>query len=153
MDGVKLEEVREIKDLGIVVTEDLKPSTQCQKAYSKAARMLGMIRRTIKSRSAYILVKLYKTLVRPHLEYAVSAWNPHYKKDKYLLKRVQHRFTRMIKGLEYLEYGERLASLGLWTLEERRNRADLLEVYTIHKGLSRVEMKEFFEVSVLGGIP
>ena len=52
----------------------------------------------------------------------------------------------MIKGLEYLEYRERLVSLGLWTLEERRNRADLLEVYKIHSGLSRVEMKEFFEV-------
>ena len=46
---------------------------------------------------AEIMVRLYKTLVRPHLEYCVSAWSPHYIKDKELLERVQHRFTRMIK--------------------------------------------------------
>jgi len=62
------------------------------------------------------MVRLYKSLVRPHLEYYVSAWSPHYLKDKELLERVQHRFTRMFKDLRQSNYGERLKSLNLWTL-------------------------------------
>jgi len=75
------------------------------------------------------MVRLYKSFVRSHLEYCVSAWSPHYLKDKELLERVQHRFTRMFKYLRQRNYGERLQSLHLWTLEERRNRQDLIEVF------------------------
>ena len=80
------------------------------------------------------------------MEYAVSAWSPYYKKDRKLLERIQHRFSKMVKGMECLEYRERLRRLGLWTLEERRNRGDLLEVYKISKGLSKVAMDDFFHV-------
>jgi len=45
------------------------------------------------------MVRLYKSLVRPHLEHCVSAWSPHYLKDKELLERVQHRFMHMFKGI------------------------------------------------------
>ena len=45
------------------------------------------------------MLNLYKTLVRPHVEHCVSAWSPHYKKDKELLEKVQRRFTQMIKGI------------------------------------------------------
>jgi len=90
-----------------------------------------------------MMVNLYKSLVTPHLEQCVtvSVWSPHYQKDKELLERVQHRFTRMIEGFSSLPYnGERLLRLGLWTLEERRNRCDLIEVFKVrlhrdrHKG-------------------
>ena len=57
-------------------------------------------------------------------------------KDKALLERIQHRFTRMIPGFSKLGYEDRLLRLGLWSLEERRNRADLIEVYKILTGLS-----------------
>jgi len=53
------------------------------------------------------------------------------KKDKTLLEKVQRRFTRMIPELKDIEYECRLRKLGLWTLEERRNRADLIEVFKI----------------------
>jgi len=54
------------------------------------------------------MVRLYKTLVRPHLEYSVSVWSPHYTKDKELLEHVQHRFTRMIKEVQNKDYIDRL---------------------------------------------
>jgi len=60
---------------------------------------------------------MYKSFVRLHLEYCVSAWSPHYVKDKELLERVQHRFMRMFTDLRGRDYGERLKSLNLWTLE------------------------------------
>ena len=90
------------------------------------------------------MVRLYKTLVRPHLEYCVSVWSPHYTKDKELLERVQHRFTRMIKEVLDKDYLDRLKELNLWTLEERRNRADLIEFLKIYKGFTTVHFGSLF---------
>jgi hypothetical protein len=131
--GCLLKEVESEKDLGIIVAADMKSSEQCTQAYNKASRILGMIKRTIKNKEERTMVCLYKTLVRPHLEYCVSAWSPHYKKDKELLEKVQHRFTRMIENTTGVPYEERLRRLNLWTLEERRNRGDLIEVYKMFK--------------------
>ena len=50
-----------------------------------------------------------------------------------MLERVQRRFTRMVPGLGELEYGERLGVLGMMTLEERRNRSDMVEMYKVFK--------------------
>ena len=66
-----------------------------------------MIRTTISYKEQWMMVNLYKSLVRPHLEQCVSVWSPHYQKDKELLERVQHRFTRMIEGF-HLCHAERL---------------------------------------------
>ena len=79
---------------------------------------------------------IYKSLVRPHVEYCVSAWSPHYIKDKDILERIQHRFTRLIPGMQKLTYMECLDKLNLWTLEERRNRSDLIEVFNMAKNLT-----------------
>lgn len=105
-------------------------------ASKKANRALGMISRTIKYKSKSVLLSLYKSLVRPHLEYCTPVWSPHYVKDKHMLEKVQHRFTRMVPGMKELPYKDRLKQLGLWTLEERRNRADLLEMFKMLIGKS-----------------
>ena len=62
-----------------------------------------------------------------------------------ILERIQHRFTRFFNDLRDLDYAERLRRLGLWTLEERRNRVDLIEVYKIVNGLSNLPVSTFFE--------
>ena len=103
-----------------------------------------MISRTVVNKNPDILTRLYKSLVRPHLEYCVSAWSPHYVKDRERLERVQHRFTRMVPGLRGLEYGERLEKLKLMSLEERRNRSDLVELFKMSKGLSAIPWNSFF---------
>ena len=91
---------------------------------------------------------MYKSLVRPQLEFCTAAWSPHYKKDKELLESIQHRYTRMVPvpGLKQLPYDQRLEALNLWTLEERRVRADLIKVYKIINGLSAVQFHSFFEL-------
>jgi len=58
----------------------------------------------IKHKNIIVMVQLYKSLVRPHLEYCSPVWNPHYSKDKAMVERVQHRFTRLFSELRVMTY-------------------------------------------------
>ena len=86
--------------------------------------MLGLIKRNIENKSQEIVSRLYKQLVRPHLEYAIQAWSPWLCKDKQLIEKVQRRAPKMIQGMCDLSYEEWLESTGLTTLEVRRARGD-----------------------------
>ncbi len=81
LNGKKLEHVNEILDLGIIVSNDLKPSKQCSRAAKKANSILGFIQRCFKRLDKRGLTILHKGLVRPHIDYLGSVWSPYYAKD------------------------------------------------------------------------
>ena len=87
---------------------------------------------------------MYKSLVRPHLEYAVQAWTPHQLGHIRLIEGMQCRFTRMIPELKSLPYEGRLKRLKLTTLEIRRVSGDLIEVYRILNGLEKINPDSLF---------
>ncbi len=96
MNGTKLESVQCFKDRGASSTSSLKFSQQSKDAAGKANRMLGFINRNCSFKNKNVILPLYITLVRSHLEYAVRFWSPHHAKDIAKLETVHQRATKMI---------------------------------------------------------
>ena len=89
---------------------------------------------------------LYKTIVRPLLEYCIQAWRPYHKKDIDILERLQRRATKMIQQLRNISYKIRLKECGLTTLETRRLRGDQIKVFKILNGYENIDRNICFSV-------
>jgi len=143
LDGVKLQEVVHRRDLGVEVSNCLKPSLQCSKAAAKAIQVLGIIKRNFVMKDEEDFRLLFNGYVRPHLEYCVQVWSTYLKKDIECLKKVQRRATKLVKGLKNKSYPERLTLLHTTSLAKRRTRGDLIQVFCILNGIDGVEKEHF----------
>ena len=135
------------KDLGVLISSDLKFSKQCIEVEKKAQKLLGYIKRQFKYRNKEIVLTLYNALIRPLLEYAVQFWSPALRKDIERLEKVQARATKLIPSLRRLSYEDRLRALDLFPLETRRLRGQLIEVFKILNGFDNVDYSKMFSLN------
>ena len=127
------------RDLGVIMTNDLKANQQVAAACSKANAALGRLRRTFSNFSVRSSRLLYTSLVRPHLEYANSVWNPCRSGDIARLEAIQRRATKSLAlQLRPLCYNDRLRALGLTTLEKRRERGDIIQLFKAFKSIDYI---------------
>ena len=120
------------------------------KGIASTSRALGLIGRHIRYKQHDLLLKQFKSSARPHVEYRTVAWSPRYKKGKQLIETVQRRFIKMLPEFKETKYEEVLEKLKLNTLEERRNRADLIFLFKMYKGLTLAPFESMFHLTRLG---
>lgn len=127
------------------MTSNLSWSLQATKCANKANSVLGFVRRIVGPKNPDLFSKLYKSLVRPILEYSSPVWSPHLKKDIATLEKVQRRASRFALGISAndMSYEDRLKRLKWPSLEKRRTLSSLTECYKTINGLNCLNPYEF----------
>ena len=146
INGTIINQVDEVKDLGVIVDSSLKFNSHINCMVAKAHARAHLIRKCFVSRNSNILMKAFNAYVRPLLEYASPVWSPHYRYQIDKIEAVQRRFTKRLHGLNDLDYTTRLNLLGLSSLEKRRIIHDLVLAYKIIFGLIDVQSSKYFSL-------
>ena len=133
-------------DLGVCVDSELNFDEQRKLRIGKANKMVGAVRRSFQFLDPYTFVKLYKSMIRCHVENAVPVWFPYLQKDIDEVEAVQRRATKMLAVTKGLEYEDRLRLLKLPTLVYRRHRGDLIELYKMLNGQYDQEVLPHFDM-------
>jgi hypothetical protein len=108
MNNQQLEVTADERDIGVSMSQNLKPSAQCSQAAKTAQTVLAQITRAFHYRDRHIFNKLYVQYVRPHLEFAAVAWSPWLEADKAVLEKIQQRAVSMVSVLKGATYEEKL---------------------------------------------
>ncbi|CAF0985311.1 unnamed protein product [Brachionus calyciflorus] len=139
-------------DINIFIQSDLKWDTKIEYATSKANIVLRCIRKSFKYPQSELIKLLYTSLVRPHLEYAISSCCPFLEKDIKELEKVKRRATKLESELRNLEYYDRLSKMNLTDLKTRGLRGDLIQMYKIINGLECINLKKGIQVGHIENI-
>ena len=144
LDGSPLPICKTHGDLGLLVDDKLKFHDHVSSVAHKAYGLCQSFLKSTVCRTPEFMMFLLTTHVRPLIEYASCIWNTGYKEDLRKLERVQRMWTRHIKGLEGLSYGERLSELSLFSMQGRLLRADLIQYWKIFHDFSCIKPADLF---------
>ena len=101
------------RDLGLIITKDLKWQKQIEKSSKTANRVLGFIAHDFRYTNKELILPLYKSLVRPHLEHAVQFGSPHIRGDNNKVEKLQRRAIKKIPEIRNHSYHQRIQDLDL----------------------------------------
>ena len=133
--GTVLDNVENIKYLGITITNDLKWNTHISNIYTKANRTLGFLRRNFSACLQDVKESAYKGLVRPVLEYGSSVWDPSGILLQEELEKVQKRAARFVTGNYIYEIGRMTGILEQLKYESLKKRRRASRIMMLYKGL------------------
>ena len=150
--GCSIDEVSQVKDLGILLDNTAMFEGQIEQAANRATNMSRWVMRVFKTREELPMLTLFRAMVLPHLEYCVQLWSPHLLKDIRRLEAVQRSFTFRISELNQLTYWERLAKLKLYSIERRRERYVILYIFKIISNLVPNFSDERFSIKTYSSV-
>jgi len=106
-----------------------------------------MVRRNFRHLDLDDFRLIYRTYIRPHIEYCIQAWSPHLVKDVEVLENVQRAATTLVPKLRKYSYPQRLKLLGITSLTDRRERGDMIEVYKLLTAKEKINPDQFFKLA------
>jgi hypothetical protein len=134
--GKHLYPIQTLKDLGVIVSDNLSWTPHINTIASRARSVAAWVLGVFKTRDRTTMLTLYKSLVRSHLEYCCPLWHPSKITDIQQLEGVQRTFTAKISGVQHLNYWERLKALKVMSLQRRRERYIILQMWKILHNLT-----------------
>ena len=143
--GPPIEVVDKEKDLGVLVSSDLKPDKMVARQVQKAHLKLSQFNSTFTYRGKTWL-KLYQTYVKPSLLYACEAWRPTTQEGIEKLEGVQKRAMRMAGGLGDGDYRDACRGAGINMIKEELEVSDMVRVYRIMYGHDKVDKSVFWKL-------
>ena len=133
-----------VKDLGVIIDDKLKFHDHVASVTAKANRTLAVIHKSFHFTSCNMYINLYKSLVRPIIEYGNTIWGPHYILDQHSIEQIQRRATRILTGLYDTPYSDRLNILKLPTLQYRRLRGDMILLHRLLHNNIGIHFSDYF---------
>ncbi|XP_050692945.1 uncharacterized protein LOC126983856 [Eriocheir sinensis] len=137
--GEILKKVNEERDLGVIMQDYVQPGSHINWIFGDTYNMVRNIGIAFHYMDKEMMKKLITAMIRPKLEYMETLWSPHMKKHIVKLERIQRMATKMVPELEGLTYEERLKEMDLPTLEQRRERGDLIQIYRLLSKMEEVD--------------
>ena len=144
----KIVRLSEVRDLGILLDDDLRFKHHISQITTKAYQRIAVIFRGFCTRNVTFLIRAYKTYIRPILEYCTQIWNPYLIGEIIEIEKVQKYYTKRLPGMKSLNYNDRLQRLKLESLELRRLKADLMMYYKIVHEIVDLKFDDFFKLSL-----
>ena len=140
-----------VRDLGVTITSDISWSTHITKITEESRKISAWVLSVFSDRSVSTLLPLYKTIVRSRLEYCCPLWHPSKIEDIKLLEGVQRTLTARVRVVKHLPYWQRIKALNLMSLQRRRERYCIIQIFKIYRNLTPNDLQlEFFKTSRRG---
>jgi len=146
IDNCPIPHLSQFSDLGLIVRSPFSFKSHIEKIVSRAFSKLGLINKIFKHKCRRSIVVLFKSFIRPSLEYSSIIWNPHTQTSIDSIERVQRRMCRLIPEIRDLSYKQQLKELNILSLRARRLRFQLITMFKIQKGLLNIDLKDFFDI-------
>ena len=119
LDSGKITTESSVRDFGVTVDNCLKFHNHTNHTITKANHILGLISKIFQYKEPDMIIKLYKSLVRPIVEYGNPVWGPYYITDQRSIEGVQRHAIKLVSSIRHHTYPERLQILNLPSLYYR----------------------------------
>ena len=149
--GEIIEPAQIVRDLGVILSSDCSWTPHIQKMLDSARKIASWVLSVFSNRSPFLMLTLFKTMVRSKLEYCCPVWNPHKIGDIKAIESIQRNFTRHINGCQGMHHWSRLSKLGLLSLQRRRERYILIHTWKIVNDLAPNDLNISFRETVRHG--